>query len=149
MKRSFSIVLCSVLLLFFTQSAWSTEATWLENIDQAKTAAQKENKTIFINFSGSDWCHWCIKLDKDILSKQEFIDYAEKNLVLLKIDFPKRTRQSKELIAHNEALARKYNVRGFPTVVLLNSQGKQVGVTGYRYGSVADYIDHLQTLITQ
>ena len=149
MKRSLFLAICSILLLIFTQSAWSTEATWLEDIDQAKAVAQKESKTIFINFSGSDWCHWCIKLDKDILSKQEFIDYAQKNLVLLKVDFPKRTRQSKELMAQNEELARQYNVRGFPTVILLNSQGKQIGATGYRYGSVADYIDHLQALITQ
>ena len=149
MKRRLFFLVCSIFLLAMAQPVFSAEATWLESIDQAKEIAQQENKTIFINFSGSDWCHWCIKLDKDILSKQEFIDYADENLVLVKVDFPKRTRQSQEQQDHNEALARKYNVRGFPTVILLNAKGKQIGTTGYRQGTVADYIDHLQTLITQ
>jgi protein disulfide-isomerase len=149
MKRSLLLILCSALLLSFTQLSFAAEGQWLENIDQAKAVAAKENKHIFINFSGSDWCHWCIKLDKDILSQEEFLAYAEKNLVLLKVDFPKRTRQSTELREHNEALARTYQVRGFPTVIILTPKGEQVATTGYRYGSVSDYINHVKTLITQ
>lgn len=146
-KLLFMFTLCLTLTL--SQQAMAQENTWYQNIDQAKKVAQQENKAIFVNFSGSDWCHWCIKLDKDILKTDEFQKYANDNLVLLLVDFPKRTKQTKEQKAHNEKLASDFNVRGFPTVVLLKADGSLLAVTGYRYGGADAYVDHLEKLITE
>lgn len=146
-KRAFLTALAMTLL--FALQAQAANLTWYENLDEAKAVAQKENKQIFVNFSGSDWCHWCIKLDKDILSQDAFKAYAKDNLVMLLVDFPKRKKLSKAQMEHNEQLANQFNVRGFPTVVLLKPNGKLISVTGYRYGGPEAYVEHIKQLITE
>ena len=81
---------------------------------------------MFLDFTGSDWCGYCIRLDKEILSKPQFKDYASKNLVLLEIDFPRRKSQSDAVKKQNEELAQTYQIEGFPTIVVLNGEGKKV-----------------------
>ena len=84
-----------------------------------------------LDFTGSDWCGWCIKLNKEVFSKEEFADYAKKNLVLVEVDFPRRKKLSEEQKKANEALQEKYKIEGYPTLVVLNGDGKQVGKLGY------------------
>ena len=77
-----------------------------------------ENKTLLLDFSGSDWCSWCIKLDEEVFQKDAWKAYAKKHLVQVLIDFPReKSEQSEALQKQNNALAKQYTVRGFPTVL--------------------------------
>ena len=100
-----------------------------------------------INFSGSDWCIWCIKLMDEVFDKEEFKAYAKDNLVLLNLDFPRKSTQSEEVQKANQALAERFDIEGFPTVILLNSKGEIIGQTGYREGGPKPYIEHLKQMI--
>ena len=81
---------------------------------------------VLLDFTGSDWCGWCIKLKKDTFSKPEFQKLAEEKLVLVELDFPRSKTQSAELKKQNQELAEKFGIEGFPTLVLLSSQGTEV-----------------------
>jgi len=120
------------------------------NLEDALNQAKESNKHVLINFSGSDWCRSCILLKKTILNTSEFKAFADKELVILDVDFPrlKKNRLSKEQTAKNEALAEKYNKKGqFPTIILLDKEGKVVGKTGYKKLSPAQYIAHIESII--
>ena len=99
---------------------------WKTNYKSALEQAAKENKPVLLDFTGSDWCGWCIKLNKETFSQSEFKDFAKKNLILVELDFPKSNPQTAEVKKQNEELQQKFNVHGFPTLVLLNSQGKEI-----------------------
>ncbi|WP_210465701.1 thioredoxin family protein [Rufibacter roseolus] len=117
------------LVFFFSALLSFSSPTWLKELDQAKTLAQKEHKTILLNFSGSDWCGPCIKLEKDIFENEAFQAYAAQNLVLVNADFPrlKKNQLDKRQTALNEALAEKYNQNGiFPLTLLLDANGNVI-----------------------
>jgi thioredoxin-related protein len=101
----------------------AAEAHWLTSLPEAKALAKKENKLILMDFTGSDWCGWCKKLDAETFSKPEFADYAGKNLVLVEVDFPAKKQQSDEVKKANKALQEKYDVNGYPTLILLKPDG--------------------------
>ena len=124
----------------------SAKAGWLTDFAKAQQEAKSNQKLLLMDFTGSDWCGWCIMLDKEIFSKQEFKDYASKNLVLLELDFPKRKQLPAETLAQNERLAVQYRVQGFPTVVVLDSNGKTVGALGYMRGGPQAFIAELEKL---
>lgn len=147
--RKRMIMLCLGVLLLIPSTILANDLAWSEDLEQAKIEAVKSNKYIFVSFSGSDWCHWCIKLDEEVLSTKEFQCYAEEKLVMVLVDFPKRKKQSQEQKSKNEDLARQYRVRGFPAVALLSPKGKLVSMTGYRRGGAEAYIEHLELLINQ
>jgi len=123
------------------------KAAWFTSFDQAKADSLKRDVPILVDFSGSDWCGWCIKLDKEVFSKTEFKDFADKNLVLLLVDFPRRKALSPAITKQNEKLSEDFGVRGFPTVLILDGQGKELARTGYRPGGAVEYVKHLQGLI--
>ena len=131
-------------------SALAAEATWLHDFEAAKKQAKEENKPIFINFTGTDWCGWCIRLEKEVFSKEEFQKYAAENLVLVEIDFPKKKEQSKELKAQNKALDKEYKIEGYPTLFLLDAEGKKLSEdVGYREGGPVAYVEHLKELLEE
>jgi protein disulfide-isomerase len=122
------------LLTVLTLAAALTSASalqWHTDLPKAQELAKKENKLVLMNFTGSDWCGWCIKLKKDVFDTEKFKAYAEKNLVLVEIDFPRRKEQSEELKKANQALQRKYKIQGYPTLIVLNGDGKPLGELGY------------------
>ena len=121
--------------------------SWDEQMSSALARARKLRRPILVNFTGSDWCGWCIRLDKEVFSTPAFKEYAAKNLVLLKIDFPRNKWQTPAERKANMDLARKYGVQGYPTILLLNSKGDVIARTGYRRGGAAAYIRHLQKLL--
>lgn len=129
--------------LFFCSMLFVNAQEWQTNFEQAKTIAAKENIPIILVFQGTDWCAPCIKLDKEIWSTEEFIAYASKHYVMLKADFP---RKSKNALApkqqeQNNKLASLYNKNGFfPHVVVLDKTGKRMGETGYKKTTPAEYI---------
>lgn len=142
----------TLLLATLTLSSLATLAgpvKWHTDFDEAKKLAAKENKALLIDFTGSDWCHWCTKLKEEVFGRAEFMEEASKQFVLLELDFPQKSEQSEETQKKNKALAKKYEVRGFPTVVLTDAEGKAFGRTGYREGGVAPYLKYLEKLRDQ
>ena len=121
---------------------------WSTDFGKAQAWAKAEGKHILIDFSGSDWCVWCIKLDKEVFSQKAFTAYAKDNLVLVLADFPRdKSKQSEKLQKQNAALAKKYNVGGFPTVFIMDPEGQLVAKTGYRPGGPEAYIEYIKTVI--
>jgi thioredoxin-related protein len=88
-----------------------------------------------------------VKLDKEIFSTEEFKGFAKSNLVLLKLDFPRNKKPAPEVLKRNSELARKFGVRGFPTIIILGSSGKQIGKMGYKKGGPKPYIEELKKII--
>ncbi|MGA2659465.1 MAG: thioredoxin family protein [Verrucomicrobiota bacterium] len=126
--------------------AGAAELDWMTDLGKAQAKAKEENRLVLMDFTGSDWCPWCIKLRKEVFSTPEFTEYAKKNLVPVEIDFPQRKQQPAELRKANRALQAKYEIRGYPTVVVLNGQGKKVGELGYEAGGPKPFIAKLQEL---
>jgi protein disulfide-isomerase len=124
----------------------SAKPGWLTNYEQAQKEAQAKHKLLLMDFTGSDWCGWCIMLDKEVFSKTEFKEYASKNLVLLELDFPRAKRMPPETAAQNERLMLKYGIQGFPTVVVFDSSGKPLGALGYQQGGPEAFIAQLEKL---
>jgi protein disulfide-isomerase len=110
------------LLLLATVTA-RAELTWLTDLDEAKKVATKENKKLLVDFTGSDWCGYCIKLHKEVFDTPEFEKFA-KDFVLVELDFPKRKEQPAAEKTKNQAAQKKYSVNGFPTVLILSVGGK-------------------------
>jgi thioredoxin-related protein len=125
--KTMKILLHSIVLVLTSASlALAGGEGWLTNWEAAKAKAKAENKPILINLTGSDWCTWCIKLEKEILSQKAFKDFAAENLVLMDADFPKKKEQSAELKKQNAALEKEYLAGGYPTVWLLDAEGKKL-----------------------
>lgn len=127
-----------------TQLPARAELSWGTDATTALAQAKKEKKLVVMNFTGSDWCGWCIKLKKEVFDTSEFSTYSKDNLVLVEVDFPSKKKQSAELKKTNEALKDKYGASGFPTIVVLNSEGKQVWKqVGYMPGGPKAWIAKL------
>jgi thioredoxin-related protein len=123
------------------------ESDWLHDWNKAQEEAKANHKLLFLNFTGSDWCGWCIKFDKDVLSQPQFKNFAHDNLVLVELDFPRRKSQPTEEKKQNVQLAQQYEVLGFPTIVVLNSNGQKVWqFDGYFPGGLEAFIAQLQKL---
>ncbi len=124
------------------------ESLWMHDFEAAKAKAVKEGKPIFINFTGTDWCGWCIKLEKEVFSQKAFQDYAKENLVLVEVDFPRKKEQTAQLKEQNKKLDKEYGVEGYPTLYLLDAQGKKLTEDiGYREGGPEAYVAHLKSLL--
>lgn len=123
---------------------------WGTDFGKAQAQAKAEGKHLLIDFSGSDWCGWCIKLDKEVFSQQAFTEYAKDNLVLVLADFPRdKSKQSAGLKKQNKGLAEKYDVGGFPTVFILSPDGKLVNKTGYQPGGPEAYVEYIKKVIAE
>ena len=118
--------IAGLFLLAFTMTAGAAEARWLFDLSEAQQIAKKENKLVLINFTGSDWCGWCMKLKKEVFVTPEFNNYARSNLVLVEIDQPRNKPLSLEQLALNTEIQEKYRAEGFPTLVALNSSGQEI-----------------------
>jgi protein disulfide-isomerase len=125
-----------------TQAA---DLNWGTDLPKAQAQAKADHKMVLLDFTGSDWCGWCIKFDKETLSTDKFADYAKAHLELVVVDFPNKKPQSDALKAVNKALGDKYGVDGYPTFVVLNSDGKEIGrQVGYAPGGPEAFIAQLE-----
>jgi protein disulfide-isomerase len=141
-----------VLFIFLFTSCNNGQSTsdalnWENNLDQAIQQAKKENKAVLVNFTGSDWCIWCKRLSSEVFQQKEFKNYADENLVLVMLDFPKDKPQSAETQSYNQNLAQKYGIQGFPTILIFDSQGKLAGQTGYLPGGPEKYIENIKSYL--
>jgi protein disulfide-isomerase len=146
--NSFLIAMMSMVVLAATSLAG--ESAWLQDYEAAKKQAKEGNKPILINFTGTDWCGWCIKIEKEVFSKEEFLKYAKENLILMEVDFPQKKKQTKEVIAQNEVLDKEFKIEGYPTIFLIDAEGKKLSEDiGYRKGGAQAYVDHLKSLLVK
>ena len=119
---------------------------WSEDYTQSVAQGKAENKLVLVDFTGSDWCVWCKKLDSEVFSTPEFKAYAKDHLVLMEADFPQAKPQDSKTKAQNEKLQAKFKIEGYPTVIVLNSEGKPVGQLGYMEGGPKAFIAALEKL---
>lgn len=100
---------------------------WGTNYEAALVQAKEEGKAVLADFTGSDWCGYCIRLRSEVLEHPSFKAWAEKNFVLLEVDMPQNPKFDEALRDQNEKLCKKYGVDGFPTVLVLDAQGRALG----------------------
>lgn len=142
--KTLAVLVVSSSLAFAGSKGWETD--W----EAAKAKSKAENKPILINLTGSDWCGWCIKIEKEIFSTKEFQDFAAANLVLMEADFPRKKELSAELKKQNEALKKEYLQGGYPTVFLLDAEGKKLSEDiGELKGGTEVYIKKITELIAK
>ena len=137
----------SILISFVISLGLSAAEGWETNFEAAKKKAAAENKSLLVDFTGSDWCGWCIRLVDEVFSKDEFKKYAADKFVLVELDFPQKKEQSAELKKQNQELQRKYSVQGFPTILLMDAKGRPFAKTGYQAGGPSAYSKHLDGLL--
>lgn len=133
--------------LLASQLTVLAEVQWSTDLPAAQAQAKKDKKIVLMNFTGSDWCGWCKKLQAEVFTTKEFDAYAKDKLVLVEVDFPNQKKQSAALKKANEALQEKYKATGFPTIVALNGEGKEVWrQVGYMPGGTKAWIAKLDSL---
>jgi len=124
-----SLLLCLLFLTSFTFAQTdeykAKNEGWLVKVDEAYAESKKTGKPILANFTGSDWCGWCKRFDRDVFHKKEFKDWAKKNVVLLELDFPRRFKIPQEIQQQNYSLQKFFGVRGYPTIWVFNMKEKE------------------------
>ena len=131
------------------------ELTWHTDMSKATDISIKENKPMFLFFTGSDWCGWCIRLQKEVFKTPEFIKWAKDNVVLVELDFPRKNNQSEEVKMQNAQLQQQLQVRGYPTVWFVSAAKtadakvnlNALGSSGYVAGGPKVWIDGANQII--
>ena len=141
-------VLITLLLVVGSFAVEAQELVWQTDINKAMEISKKTKKPLFLFFTGSDWCGWCIRLQKEVLNTPEFAAWSNKNVVLVELDFPRRTPQTDELKKQNNELQQVFGIQGYPTVWFANANNKegkvnfeQLGRTGYVAGGPMAWIE--------
>jgi len=119
---------------------------WGEDMPKAMAQAEKEGKDLLIDFTGSDWCGWCIKLDKEVFTQEPFKTEGPKKFVLVKLDFPRKKKLPEKVVKQNNEWKNKLGVSGFPTIYLTDAKGRPYAKTGYQRGGAEAYVKHLAEL---
>jgi len=141
-----------ILLLFvslsFTAFSQQVENNWTTDMNEAIQISQQTGKPIMLFFTGSDWCGWCVKLKKEVYKTSEFNKWAKKNVVLVDVDFPRRTKLSEKVTKQNKELQQMFGVRGYPTVWFVTPEKgdngqvnlQKLGSIGYVAGGPTNWI---------
>jgi thioredoxin-related protein len=141
MKKLFIALLAATALA----GDHAANAAWLTDLPKAQAQAQAENKIVLMDFTGSDWCPACIRFNKEVLDSSVFQEYAAKNVVVVEVDFPQNKAQSDELKKTNAALQDRFKVEGFPTLIVLDKDGKEIGrQVGYEADGPKPFIAKLE-----
>lgn len=138
---------CTIRSFFFLLlSVASCQAgEFFTDFEEAKVLAQKEKKALLVKFTGSDWCRPCQLLDQEVFSQKEFKDAIQKDCVIVILDFPQKKVLPQQEQEKNSKIRDDYEVKGYPTVLLMNAQGQVFKRTGYQPGGVKPYLKMLQT----
>ncbi|MBI1842425.1 MAG: thioredoxin family protein [Verrucomicrobia bacterium] len=140
--------LIALLLMCWSPLAPAAESQlpWLTSLPEAKAKAKISGKMIFLDFTGSDWCAVCILLNKQVFQTPEFAAYARENLELVEVDFPHDKEQTESQKKANDALQDKYRIEYYPTLVVLNSNGRKLGTLNYNGEGPQAFIERIQKL---
>jgi thioredoxin-related protein len=136
----------SLILFGISPVLFAGGPSWLNSIELAQQKAKRENKDIIVNFTGSDWCSWCIRLKREVWDTQTWQDKGLKQYVGVELDFPRRKKIPAKQKSYNNRLKQKYGIRGFPSILLLDANGRVYAQTGYQRGGPDAYIRHLKSL---
>ena len=148
-----------LVIAFLTLTSMSMQAqeelTWHTDMSKATDISIKENKPMFLFFTGSDWCGWCIRLQKEVFKTPEFIKWAKENVVLVELDFPRKNNQTEEIKSQNAQLQQQLQVRGYPTVWFVSATKtaeakinlNALGSSGYVAGGPKVWIDGANQII--
>lgn len=124
----------ALLSLYLALPSLAQESGWQTSWEEAAKLSQASGKPILMDFTGSDWCGWCMKLKAEVFDTDYFKAWAAEKVILLEVDFPQATPLSAEQQAQNDALAAKYEIQGFPTIIFANADGEKLGEAGYEEG---------------
>lgn len=138
-----------VLVFFIGMAATQAqELKWHTNVKEAIAIGNKQKKPLLLFFTGSDWCGWCIRLQKEVLLTPEFAKWAKENVVLVELDYPRRTPQTPEIKKQNDELQQAFSIQGFPTIHFANGVDKDgkvnfvgLGSTGYVAGGPKAWLE--------
>lgn len=139
--------LAALVVLTLICRAGAQELEWLTDVPTALAKAKAENKVVLLDFTGSDWCGWCMKLNSTVFEQPGFVAFARANLIMVELDYPHTKPQSDALKEANAALAKKYEVDGYPTLVLLSGGGDQIDKSvGYLTAGLPAYLERFKKL---
>ena len=128
-------------------SLFADDKLWVNEFEKARQTAATESKDLLMDFTGSDWCSWCIKLRQEVFDLDAFKAAAPKNFVLVELDYPQdKSKLSKEVQEQNAALQKQFSIRGYPTILLADASGRPYAQTGYQQGGPEEYLKHLDGL---
>ncbi|RTZ08303.1 thioredoxin family protein [Flavobacterium sp. GSP27] len=137
----------TLLLLVGSFASEAQELVWETNVNKALEVSALTKKPLLMFFTGSDWCGWCIRLQKEVLKTPEFAAWAKENVVLVELDYPRRVPQTEEVKKQNNELQQIFGIQGFPTIILANGTTKEgkvnfegIGSTGYVAGGPAAWL---------
>jgi len=131
------------------QAVRSENVEWFTNAEAAQAKAKEENKLVLLDFTGSDWCMWCKKLKKEVFDKPEFAQFAQTKLVLVEVDFPQQKTLPEAQQQANARLDKTYGINSYPTIILLNADGKLVARMGYVFGGASAFIAKLERKVAR
>lgn len=147
----------TLIALLFILGSYAVEAqelVWSNNLRNSVEVSKKTKKPLTLFFTGSDWCGWCIKLQNEVFRTPEFVKWANENVVLVELDFPRRTALAPEITEQNNQLQQFFAVQGYPTVWFVNatlSDGKinmdKLGSTGYLAGGPKVWVDNANSIL--
>ena len=144
MKKIFSILLLLISINLYSQE---NALEWHTDVEKAINISMEDKKPLFFFFTGSDWCGWCVRLQKEVFFKPEFVKWAKEKLVLVELDFPRRKKLDEKTRQQNENLRNMFAVRGYPTgwfvipeVVDKKINFKKLGAQGYVKGGPSAWI---------
>lgn len=148
-----------LIILFVVLTSLNVEAQetvkWHTDMNEAVKVSKKSKKPLFLFFTGSDWCGWCKRLQKEVLMTPEFAEWAKKNVVLVELDFPRKGEQSAEVKQQNAQLVQMFGVKGYPTIWITQAKkGKDdkinftpLGSTGYVAGGPSKWLEAANTIL--
>ncbi len=141
------LLICTLFFSSLNLYSQDNNNGWLINFEEAAKLSIKSGKPILANFTGSDWCGWCIRLNREVFVTPEFKDWASENVILLELDYPRRQQQTDEIKKQNRELQQFFQVRGYPTLHIFNvviTDGKtqitSLGKMGYLAGGPTPWI---------
>ncbi|MCF7975635.1 MAG: thioredoxin family protein [Phycisphaerae bacterium] len=148
MRTNIKVLLLAVVMVFSAASvSHAIGPDWMDNFEQAKAKAASEDKDLLVDFTGSDWCGWCIRLSDEVFQKDIFKTQAPKEFVLVALDYPRdKSLVSEETAKQNSKLKDDYGIRGYPTIYLMDESGRPYAQTGYQAGGAETYLAHLAEL---
>ncbi|MFV8369066.1 thioredoxin family protein [Flavobacterium sp. LB2R40] len=140
-------IIVAVLLFAGSFAAEAQELVWETNVNKAMEISNETKKPLLLFFTGSDWCGWCIRLQKEVLRTPEFAAWAKENVVLVELDYPRKALQTPEIKKQNNELQMAFGIQGFPTIILANGVTKEgkvsfegIGSTGYVAGGPSAWL---------
>lgn len=124
-------LLTAFLALIAATGLTAADKNWYTDYEEAQKVAAEKNLPMYLLFTGSDWCPWCMKLHDEVLNKKSFKDFTRDTFVLVYLDFPKKKKLSEAETAQNDSLSKKFGIKGFPTIIITDPKGEKIGQLSY------------------